>query len=611
MFIFVFLSSLMPESRRRLGRIWSPPVYRRGFERPGQSNGTPSDIGRTSTIALTNPIAASRPGHVRGEDDSNPHAFQHNFEQHAFHEEPAMNQPTARSAVKPDATSLRSTIEWLRAEGMLIETEKPVSGDLELTGLQKHFDGSFPILFNNVKGYPHARAITNLFADMRVVDKMFGFTDPTQRTRALAKALNKPLKPIEIEQKDAPCQEHVITENLDVNKWIMNIRHTALETELTIGSGIRCVTGRHFDGGSDLGYNRMNFRWGNVGTFQISPGSHMWQVFTEHYKDERIPITMCFGVPPACTMMAGAGFDYVILPKGCDEIGVAGAIQGSPVRLVKARTVDAMALADSEYVLEGYIVPRDKRYETAESEREGVQGKTFFHPEWAGYMGKAYKAPTFHVTAITMRKPESKPLIFPLGVHMFDDSNIDTTIREAAIFELCNRLQPGIIQDVHIPYSMTDWGGCIIQVKKRNKIEEGWQRNFLAAILSCSQGMRLAIAVSEDTDIYSMDDIMWCLTTRVNPHTDILNPIPGGRGQTFMPAERMTAGDKAWTASNTLFEGGMGIDATVPFGYEQDFHRPVYPIDRVNPADFFDAAQIAKMKGRMEGWVLSLARTGR
>ncbi|MFN0302734.1 MAG: UbiD family decarboxylase [Burkholderiales bacterium] len=522
-----------------------------------------------------------------------------------------MNQPTSRSAVKPDVTSLRSTVEWLRAEGMLIETDKPVSGDLELTGLQKHFDGSFPILFNNVKGYPHARAITNLFADMRVVDKMFGFTDPTQRTRALAKALNKPLKPVEIEQKDAPCQEHVLTEDLDVNKWIMNIRHTALETELTIGSGIRCVTGRHFDGGSDLGYNRMNFRWGNVGTFQISPGSHMWQVFTEHYKDERIPITMCFGVPPACTMMAGAGFDYVILPKGCDEIGVAGAIQGAPVRLVKARTVDAMALADSEYVLEGYIAPRDKRYETAESEREGVQGKTFFHPEWAGYMGKAYKAPTFHVTAITMRKPESKPLIFPLGVHMFDDSNIDTTIREAAIFELCNRLQPGIVQDVHIPYSMTDWGGCIIQVKKRNKIEEGWQRNFLAAILSCSQGMRLAIAVSEDTDIYSMDDIMWCLTTRVNPHTDILNPIPGGRGQTFMPAERMTAGDKAWTASNTLFEGGMGIDATVPFGYEQDFHRPVYPIDRVNPADFFDAAQIAKMKGRMEGWVLSLARTGR
>ena len=46
----------------------------------------------------------------------------------------------------------------------------------------------------------------------------------------------------------------------------------------------------------------------------------------------------------------------------------------------------------------------------------------------------------------------------------------------------------GIIMDVNIPYCMTDWGGAIIQVKKRNRIEEGWQRNFMAAILSTSQG---------------------------------------------------------------------------------------------------------------------------
>ena len=119
----------------------------------------------------------------------------------------------------------------------------------------------------------------------------------------------------------------------------------------------------------------------------------------------------------------------------------------------------------------------------------GKQGKAWFHPEWPGYMGKAYKASTFHVTAVAMRKPESKPILFPLGVHMLDDNNIDTTVREGAIYELCERLQPGIIQDVNIPYCFTDWGGCVIQVKKHNHIEEGWQRNFLTAIMSCNQGM--------------------------------------------------------------------------------------------------------------------------
>jgi 4-hydroxy-3-polyprenylbenzoate decarboxylase len=355
----------------------------------------------------------------------------------------------------------------------------------------------------------------------------------------------------------------------------------------------------------------MNIRWGNVGTFQVSPGSHMWQVLGDaHRRRERVPLTFCFGVPPACTLLAGGAFDYVILPYGCDELGVAGAAQGFPVRLVKAKTVDAMAIADSEIVLEGYVDPRDTRFETAEAEADQVQGRHHFHPEWAGYMGKSYKAPTFHVTCVTMRDPQSKPIIYALGAHTLDEHNIDTSIREAAMFELCNRMQPGIIQDVNIPYCMTDWGGAIIQVKKRNRLEEGWQRNFMTALLATSQGMRVVIAVSEDTNIYSLDDVMWAITTRVNPRTDILNPTPGGRGQTFMPAERMTAGDKEWTASNTRYEGGMGIDATVPYGYEKDFMRPQYPVGKVKLEDFFTAEQIRNVKSGIKGWTELLARTG-
>ncbi len=511
-----------------------------------------------------------------------------------------------------DISSLRSTLDWLRAEGNLLETNVEVDPDLEITGVQKLLDGSLPILFDNVKGYPYAQAVTNFFAHMDIVDRMFSWQSPQDRTRKLAYAITHPIPPVEVSPNEAPCQEEVITDDLEVNEHVVAIRHTALEPERTIGSGNSVVVGPYFHGGSHIGYNRMNARWGNVCTFQSAPGAHMWQILTEHYHDEKpIPLTMCFGVPPAATLIAGGGYDYVVLPRGGDELGAAGAVQGFPIRIVKARTVDAWALADCELVLEGQLYPRDKRYETAEAEAADRQGKFPFHPEWAGYMGKAYKAPTFHVTGITMRRRETKPIFYLLGVHMLDCNNIDTTVREAAIFELCERLQPGIIQDVNIPFCMTDWGGCIIQVKKRNRIEEGWQRNFLAAILACSQGMRLAIAVDTDVDIYSMDDIVWCLTTRVNPHTDILNPIPGGIGQTFQPQERMTAGDKEWTASNTRFEGGMGIDATLPFGYEMDFQRPVYPIDRIDLSKWFKPEDIERGKSLMKGWVEVLARTGR
>ncbi len=36
---------------------------------------------------------------------------------------------------------LRNTLDWLRAEGDLIETDTEVDPDLEVTGLQKHMDG--------------------------------------------------------------------------------------------------------------------------------------------------------------------------------------------------------------------------------------------------------------------------------------------------------------------------------------------------------------------------------------------------------------------------------------------------------------------------------------
>jgi len=115
-----------------------------------------------------------------------------------------LNDPRAvKSAPKDALRSLPATIEWLRREGLLMETDVEVDGDLQLTGIQKHFDGSYPILFNNVKGYPHARAITNLFANMDIVDRMFGYENATDRTRKLSYSLTHPIANEVIAQDEA------------------------------------------------------------------------------------------------------------------------------------------------------------------------------------------------------------------------------------------------------------------------------------------------------------------------------------------------------------------------------------------------------------------------
>src|SRR6476619_6057084 len=119
---------------------------------------------------------------------------------------------------------LRTALAWLKSQGDLIETRKEVDPDLEVTGLQKHMDGGCPVMFHNVKGKPNHRVITNLFGDMAVINKMFGWKTDAERVRKLAQALRKPLKPEIIDQKDAPVQEHVIKNPKDVNEWVVPIR---------------------------------------------------------------------------------------------------------------------------------------------------------------------------------------------------------------------------------------------------------------------------------------------------------------------------------------------------------------------------------------------------
>jgi 4-hydroxy-3-polyprenylbenzoate decarboxylase len=72
--------------------------------------------------------------------------------------------------VDRDITSLRSTIEWLVSEKDIAVSDKEVDPDLEITALQKKLDGGLGLLFNNVKGYDHIRAVTNMFANRGLIN---------------------------------------------------------------------------------------------------------------------------------------------------------------------------------------------------------------------------------------------------------------------------------------------------------------------------------------------------------------------------------------------------------------------------------------------------------
>ena len=60
---------------------------------------------------------------------------------------------------------------------------------------------------------------------------------------------------------------------------------------------------------------------------------------------------------------------------------MAGALQDSAIDLVKAKTVDAYAVAQSEWVMEGYVIEGERVWETDQAEQLGRQGEAPLHPE--------------------------------------------------------------------------------------------------------------------------------------------------------------------------------------------------------------------------------------
>ena len=506
--------------------------------------------------------------------------------------------------------SLRSTLEALKKDGLVLETDREVNPKLEMTAIQKLLDGSPPIIFNKVKGYANARLATNVMGSDKIIARMFGAKDRKELKFKIHDSILQPIPPKIVDK--APCQEVVIDKNIDVWPVIPMIQHTPTDPGRTLGAGKTVASPKQFWGGWHIGYNRMNFRedlgWKDHSTFQISPGSHTDQIMTKYYKKEPIPFTINMGVPPAATMVAGSGFMYTILPRGCDELGIAGAIQGFPLEMVKCKTIDAYSIAEAEYVLEGYLDTTRRAWESPLAEKDQKQGVHPFHPEWSGYMGKAYRTFQFNVTAITHRK--DRPIYDPLIVHGYDDHNIGVICREACFYELAERISPGFCVDTHIPMCIPDWGGVIFQVKKRRVRDEGFPKNILAAALSCSLGARFAMVVDPDINIYSMDDLMWALATRVDAKEGITIVAPGGMGQTFQPAERSSAGAKEWTQSNIRFSGAIGIDATVPYQYTDAFERASYPIDVVNLKDWFTDEQIEKAKSFQEPYAKWFGESG-
>ncbi|MDP2643889.1 MAG: UbiD family decarboxylase [Desulfobacterales bacterium] len=492
--------------------------------------------------------------------------------------------------------SMRNTIEFLKGQGEVSVVTGQVDPIYEIAGIQKALEDGPAFLFENIKGYPGVRDVGNLFARMDRIAKMFGEKDPKKMKFRCLEAIKNPIPSVTV--GTAPCQEVVITEGIDVMNTLPILKHTENDAGRILGGGNIFVGPKYFRGGTHLSFNRTHFRGADWASIMGGPPTHLGVIAYMDHRDERIPMTINIGTPPAVNLIAGGGNVHAIIPVGTDKVAIAGGLQGFPVETVDAKTVEAQAIAQSEWVIEGYL-ETESVWESDAAEASQKAGVTPFFPEWPGYLGKSYRFRKFKATAITHRK--DRPIFFSPLAFSFEGTYLITVLREAMLYEIAERTIPGLVVDVNTLHGVTIQGGIIYQVKKRRPWDEGYQKNILTAALGSTAGIRMVVVVDEDIDIYNADDVLWAITTRVDPQTDILSGSRGGRGTLMQPLERMGG-------LGGGFDGGLGIDATVPFNAREEFQRARYPVDKVDLNRWFSDETIQKIKTSQSEYARVLAR---
>ena len=498
-----------------------------------------------------------------------------------------------------DISSMRSALEFLLAEGDVQVVRREVDPILEIAAITKSLDGGPVLLFEQIKGYPGARDVANVFANEGIYPRLFDASNEKEMMRRAHQALLNPIPPKVV--TDAPCQEVVITEGIDVLTTIPILLHTEEDAGRILGGLNVLVSGKYANNGFEVSFKRTHFRGKDWGTIMAGDHTHIGQIIGA-FRGEHIPVTLNICTPPAVNLAAGGGYMHPVVPLGSDELGFAGGLQGFPVEIVKAKTIDAYAIAQAEWVIEGYIDTTQHIWESEKAEQAGRWDVAPFFPEYTGYLGGAVKTTKFVATAITHR--QERPIFYSPLAHSIEGENLVRAFRAASLYEYARRIVPSeFVADVNILQGQKALLGATFQVSKTRRRYEGYQKTLLRNILTLPEAPQVGIAVDEDVNIYSAEDVIWALTTRVNPATGIL--VGGGeRHRQGNPMEELSA--------ESGLQGYIGIDATIPFDhpFKQTFAQGKFAVDTIDLRRWLTETEITAARARQSEYGRVLALRG-
>ena len=220
------------------------------------------------------------------------------------------------------------------------------------------------------------------------------------------------------------------------------------------------------------------------------------------------PIAVALGADPATILGA-----VTPVPDSLSEYQFAGLLRGSRTELVKAIGSELRVPASAEIVLEGHIYPDENDPRGFEHALEGPFG------DHTGYYNEQDRFPVFTIDRITMRrepiyhstytgKPPDEPAI--LGVALNE------------VFIPLLQKQFTEILDFYLPPEGCSYRMAVVQMKKAYP---GHAKRVMFGVWSFLRQFmytKFIVVVDEDVDIRDWKEVIWAITTRVDPSRDTM-----------------------------------------------------------------------------------------
>jgi len=421
-------------------------------------------------------------------------------------------------------------MDLLEKEGKLVRVSEPVSTNLEMTEIQTRLlaeDGP-AVLFENPiteNGEPASMPVlVNLFGtvdrvamgmnrephELRGVGETLAFLRQPEPPEGIKEAMGMlpvlktvmAMRPKTV--RSAPCQEVVLTGD-DVNLDDLPIQICWPGEPAPLITWPLVVTKGPGDDKSDdynlgiyrmqkLGRNKTIMRW-----LKHRGGAQHFQRWGKE-KAEPLPVAVVIGADPGTILAA-----VTPIPDNLSEYQFAGLLRGKKVELVDCKTIPLKVPATAEIVLEGYV-------SLDEYEDEGPYG------DHTGYYNSVEKFPVFTITAITRRK---KPIYLSTftGRPPDEPSVMGEALNELFI-PLIQQQFPEIV-DFWLPPEGCSYRIAVISMKKAYPGHA--KRIMMGAWSFLRQFMYTKFLIIVDDDINARDwkDVMWAVSTRMDPVRDI------------------------------------------------------------------------------------------